>query len=524
MTSGAGAAGAASSARDAIGVPGEVSARRRRLLVNVVCVALVFVAWLTIYGFGLFPGLGGQLNAGDSAKFQILGHTPILVHGPGYPLVLMYASILRAIGLPPPEWWTLTFMLSALPGAAANGVAFLIGHRLTGSVVIGLAAAFLLGSAALTAVQATEAEVYALTLLFILSTIYLLVLFVETRRLGFFLSACAVYAISFGNHLMMIMLLPVFIWVTLAHRRIVLRPAPVALIVLFIAVGASQYLYLAYVAHHPATSYSEYMPLPPAPMELVHYILGTYFSALYESGLALTRVRALLATLTSAHPWISAPMFIAGIVLFAAGWRRRDATWHGLAVLYGGALAFVPFALWYGVPDIQAFHLPVMGPLLVAAVATLGWWLKRHPVVVRTLGTMLLVVGVARAGQTAVLLSEREPIFSGLKPALEAMVSQSPVDEPIVAMEYGLRMAALYHELRGELPKPAVYRLHWRAVAEIRDRPSVGGIVVPSDGNQFVQWIEHRRPDMSCRTRALELAEDVKWPAYAFECRSESSQ
>lgn len=524
MTPAEAVSGAVSGTLDGTGVRDDVAGRRGHLLVPTVCAVLVFVVWLTIYGFGLFPGLGGQLNAGDSAKFQILGHTPILVHGPGYPLVLLYASILRAFGLPPPEWWMLTFMLSALPGAVANVVAFLIGHRLTGSVVVGLATAFLLGSAALMAVQATEAEVYALTLVFILSTIYLLVLFVETRRLGFFLAACAVYAISFGNHLMMIMLLPVFIWVTLAHRRMVLRPAPVAGIVIFIVLGASQYLYLAYVAHHPATSYSEYMPLPPAPMELVHYILGTYFSALYESGLAVTRVRALLGTLMSAHPWISAPLFVAGIVLFAAGWRRRDAAWHGLAVLYGGALTFVPFALWYGVPDIQAFHLPVVGPLLVAAVATLGWWLKRHPVVVKMVGTVLLVVGVARAGQTAVLLSEREPVFSGLRPALEAMVAQSPVDEPIVAMEYGLRMAALYHELRDELPKPAVYRLHWRAVAEIRNRPSVGGIVVPSDGYQFVDWIEHRRPDMSCRTRALELAEDVKWPAYAFECRSESSQ
>lgn len=482
--------------------------------------ALLLLLWSIYYAFCLFPGLGGQLNAGDSAKFQILGHTPILVHGPGYPLVLMLASGLRAVGAPQPEWWTLTFMLAAVPGAAANSVAFLLVHRLTGSILVGVAAALLLGSAGLMAVQATEAEVYALALAFILTTIHLLVLFIETRKLGFFLAACAVYALSFGNHLMMIMLVPLFIWITLAHRRMILKPAPVGIIVLFVAAGASQYLYLAYAAYDPATSYSEYMPLPPPPMELVKYIFGTYFDALYESGFAATRVRALYATLWSAHPWLSMPVIVVGVVLFVAGWRLRDAHWLGIAVVFGAALSFVPFVLWYGIPDIQSFHLPVLGPLLVASVATLGWWLNRYPGLLKAAAGVLLVVGSVRAGQTAIVLAEREPVYSELKPALARMVAQSPVDKPIVAMEYGLRMAALYYELRDELPKPAVYRLHWRAVAEVRNRPSVGGIVVPSDGYQFVRWIEHRRPDMKCRTTKLELPDDAKWPAYSFVCRS----
>src|SRR5690606_15937564 len=135
----------------------------------------VFFGWVVYYGLCLFPGLGGQVNAGDSAKFQILGHTPIMVHGPGYPLSLMVGALIRSLALPLPPWWIMTFAISAVPGAIANAVAFLIARRLTGSILYGIAATLFVGSAGLMAVQATEAEVYAINICFVLTTLYLLV-------------------------------------------------------------------------------------------------------------------------------------------------------------------------------------------------------------------------------------------------------------------------------------------------------------------------------------------------------------
>lgn len=491
----------------------------------VLTAAIIFLSWLVYYGLCLFPGLGGELNTGDSAKFQILGHTSIMVHGPGYPLVLLLGAGVRALALPFTAWWTLTFALSAAPAAFANSVSFLIVHRLTGSYVYGIAAALLLGSAGLMAIQATEAEVYALALAFILTILFLLILFVETKNIRYFVAACAVYALSFGNHLMMIMFISVFIYISIAHYRIVLRPVPVCLVLFFILLGASQYLYLAYVANDPATAYSEYMPLPPQPMELVHYILGTYFSDLYGSGMqSTTTLEALIGTLRSAHPWISLPMIVVGILLFIAGWKYRDTSWRCLAVVYGGALAFLPFVLWYGAYDIQAFHLPMLGPLLVATVAVPGWWLRGHPALRMWVGAFLILIGTVRAGQTALVLGQREPIFTGLRPAVEQMVAQSPVERPVVAMSYELRMATLYYELRNEVPRSPIYRVRWRAITEVMDRARVGGIVVPTDGYQFVRWIEHRRPDMRCRTNIIKLPEGTRWPAYAFECQTSEAK
>lgn len=492
--------------------------RAHRLAITALC---VFAAALTFYGNLLYPGLGGELNSGDSAKFQTLGHSSIMVHGPGYPLVLMLGAAVRFLPLPGQDWWVMTFALSAVPASAAITLAFLVTERLTRSILMGLAGAVWLAGAGLMAVQATEAEVYALTLAFIFGVSFLLIRFVQTGRLGFFLAACAVYCLSFGNHLMMIMMVPMFLVIAAIHYRSVLRPRPLAIVFGFILLGASQYLYLAYIAYSPDTAYSEYMPLPPTPLDLLHYILGTYFSDLYGSGLQSTlTLEALFTTFRSAYPGLSLPVVIAGAGLFLAGWRRRDAGWYGLAVLYGTGLSFVPFALWYGAYDIQAFHLPVLGPFMVAAVAAFGWWLRGRGAALACLAAAILIAGTVRAGQTAMILNSRTGTFAELRPAIVAMTDLAPVENPIVAMSYPVRMATLYYELRGEVPTKPDYSVHWRAIALVDEQPSVGGIVVPTEGYQFVRWIEQKRPDMTCRTEDIRQPGGTDWPAYSFECRT----
>lgn len=480
----------------------------------------VFAFWAIYYGYCLFPGLGGELNAGDSAKFQTLAHTSILVHGPGYPLVQLLGALLRALDLPVEPWRAMTFSMAALPGAAANTMAFLIVAQVTRSLLFGIAAALLLGSAGLMAVQSTEAEVYPLALAFILSTSFLLILYLETQRQGYFVAACAVYAISFGNHLMMIMLVPMFLWVTLMHRHRLLRLRVILPVLAAIVVGAGQYLYLAHVAHHPATAYSEYLPLPPSTTEFLRYITGTYFSGLFGSGLKSTHTsETLLSTLQFAHPWISPPLIVAGMILFLTGWRRRDAAWNGLAVMLGAALSFLPFVLWYGAYDIQAFHLPVLGPLLVGSVAACGWWLGRARTAQRAVGLSLIALAAWRATVMAEGLTAREPIFTNLPETVETLVAQAPIDDPLVSMTYGLRMATLYHELQGEMPE-ARYRVPWRAEAAAVERQQVGGIVLPTDGQQLLRWIEHRHPDLACRSWPLDQPVDARRPAYGFRCET----
>ncbi|WP_299546322.1 DUF2723 domain-containing protein [uncultured Tateyamaria sp.] len=482
----------------------------------------IFLVWLTYYASLLFPGLGGMLNAGDSAKFQTLGHTSILVHGPGYPFVLMIGTVVRALDLPFEPWRVMTIALASVPGALANSMAFLIAGRLTRSVLFGVSAAFLLGSAGLMAVQSTEAEVYPLALAFILSIVFALILFVETKQPSYFIAACAIYALSFGNHLMMVMLAPIGLLVIATHHHLLLRPRILLAVLALLLVGASQYLFLAWVTHAPSTAYSEYLPLPPTTSELIDYIAGTYFGDLYGSGLqSLQTASVLLGTLSQAHPMISLPIIGFGLLAFIVGWRRRDAAWSGLALVLGTALAFLPFMIWYGAYDIQAFHLPVLGPLLVGAIAAIGWWLAGWPRLRLWLGVLLLAFGVLRAGEMAGYLSAREPDYADLVEALDVVMAQSPVDNPVVSMSYELRMATLYHELLGAVPKPATYRVTWRteeAISSGEPVNKVGGIVIPTDGEQMLRWIEHRNPHLSCRTLPIEQPEPATWPAYGFVC------
>jgi hypothetical protein len=479
-----------------------------------------FLGWIAFYGACLFPGLGGQINAGDSIKIQILGHSSILLHGPGYPMVLMLGALLRALALPVEPWKAMTFAVSVIPAAAANTLAFLIVHRLTGSLLFGAAAAVIAGSARLVAIQGTEAEVYALNLALILGVLYLLIRFRQSGHLPWFLGAAALYALSFGNHLMMIMLLPLFVALAILHRREVLRPKPVLLVLAFILVGAAQYLYLAWVAHAPGTEYSEYMRLPPSARELLAYIGGLYFSNLYGSGIGSPKnASELLHTLHGAHPWISLPLVAGGIALFVSGWHRRDASWRAIALAWTVALCYLPFVLWYGAWDIRAFHLPVLVPLLLAATASVAWALRHRPGWAGPVAMLLLTVGVMRAAAVAGELHHRQPRFMDVRAALEEIVPRAPVERPIVAMSYDLRMAALYHELQGELP-PAVYRLEWRVWRHLDDQTSIAGVVFPMTGAQFEQLLRQERPEARCETRRLELPEKVRWHVHAFRCHA----
>jgi hypothetical protein len=228
-----------------------------------------------------------------------------------------------------------------------------------------------------------------------------------------------------------------------------------------------------------------------------------------------------MGTLWSAHPWISVPILAAGLIAFLLGWPRRDTSWRGIALLYGGALCFLPFVIWYGAWDIWAFHLPVLVPLLLAGVASLGWAVRQRWVLLHGMVALLLVIGLVHSAETAVRLREREPQFAGLVPAIEEMVAHLPTDRapdrPIVAMGYDLRMAALYYELLGELPR-VTYRLEWRVVYDFDYRNSITGIVVPKSGAEFERLIEQRRSGVSCSTRKITLSEQVKWPVHAYEC------
>jgi hypothetical protein len=106
--------------------------------------------------------------------------------------------------------------------------------------------------------QSLLAEVYGLMTFFVAAVTYFLLKWNRTRQDRYFLLACALYALSLGNHLLIVGFLPAFIFMTVAtDRGVFFDPKKIALVVLFILVGISQYGYIVWRTNDPSTPYLE---------------------------------------------------------------------------------------------------------------------------------------------------------------------------------------------------------------------------------------------------------------------------
>src|SRR3984893_4843244 len=183
------------------------------------------------------------LDFGDTASFQTMVGSPTITPRDGYPLYFaLGGALLHLTGGDPARSLNLA---SAVQGAIACGILVVVASEVSGSVLAGMASALLFAGSYTFWSQSIIAEVYALHMLFVALTLYLLLRW-ETRptlaRLGAFF---AVYALGFGNHLSMILLAPAYTLFLLASAprgwRSMFTPPVIALAVVAAASGAMQY-------------------------------------------------------------------------------------------------------------------------------------------------------------------------------------------------------------------------------------------------------------------------------------------
>ncbi len=203
--------------------------------------AVVAAAAFLLYDATLLPGQ----DLGDTASFEATIGQTILTPRQGYPLY--YATGNLFTGIDPKDPARAINLASAVFGALGCALLAAIVIFLTRRTVAGLVAGLLLAVSYTFWSQAIIAEVYALHVF--MTGLCLLALLVWARRptlprLALFF-AC--YAIGFGNHLQMILLLPGF-----ALFLLLLAPGgPVAMVrprvaltaLVVAALGASQYLW-----------------------------------------------------------------------------------------------------------------------------------------------------------------------------------------------------------------------------------------------------------------------------------------
>lgn len=304
--------------------------------------------FLGVYGATLLPGLH---EFGDVTKAQFVGRLLGTTHPPGYPL---YNLLTWAVSWVP--LGSLARRINAFSAACAIGTLLLLFYVQRRELNVGRWSALLstcaFGFGPTFWEQSVIAEVYTLNSVLVATVVACLLRWRRTAASRWYLAACALYALSFGNHLTVVTLLPAFCYVVFTGDRRVLRsPALVGAVAVSILVGMSLYLYPIWRTHTGAL----YLEYRIGNFEkLFDYVTGErYRGKMFAFGLGEVLTQRLprftgrlvtelgpLALLAAVGAWLCRPSYARTALLLAVT----------------GELLWV---LTYDVPDIDIYLIPV---------------------------------------------------------------------------------------------------------------------------------------------------------------------
>ena len=340
-----------------------------------------------LYYATLLPGV----DFGDTASFQATVGTHLLSPRDAYPLYFAIGdALMRLTHLDPARALNLA---SAIEGAVAAGLLVLVGADLSGSIVAGIAGSLLFATSYTFWSQAIIGEVYALHACFVAATLLLLLRWSEQPTIGRLATFFAVFALGFGNHLSMVLLLPGFtVYLLLAAPRgwrSMFAPRIVALATICAAAGSLQYAWnlrsLWFAAHPPAglgdalnrfwfdvtkSDWRDTMVMHVAESMLGDRLAMYWFDLRQQFGL----VGPLLAVVGAVAVW-------------------RDDRRRGILLL-SLYLVNAAFAYSYNVGDTHVFFLP--SHLVVALLAT-AWVLRVAQPFKVACSTLLIAFVAAKA-------------------------------------------------------------------------------------------------------------------------------
>nr|WP_255474100.1 DUF2723 domain-containing protein [Pontibacter qinzhouensis] len=306
----------------------------------------------------MYPGAGGRINWGDSIKWQYLHLANGLPHSTGYPQFLMLTELFSRIifFLDMPERITL---IAVLFGALAMVMFYSVVHLLTNSRIGSTLATLCMGFTYTFWTQATEAEVYTLNIFYLLTVFYLFLKFYYTKSNKYYLLGCAVFALSFGNHLTMVTILPALVFISLkADYRKVIATRNLLFVALFILAGISQYILVYYRAHTSNPLYIE-SSFKPNFSEFFGYITGSGF---HSQMFPFTLPVILYERFNILFQLLNLNFTILGLSLAAAGffyYLYQKKGYVELIFLGAALVGQLVFNINYDVPDLIVFFLPI---------------------------------------------------------------------------------------------------------------------------------------------------------------------
>jgi hypothetical protein len=334
---------------------------------------IVAVAAFTLYRATLLPGV----DFGDTGSFQTMAGSPFITPRDGYPLYFaLGAAILKMTGAEAARGLNLA---SAIEGAVACGVIVLVGAELSGSIAAAAAAALLFAVSYTFWSQAVIAEVYSLHIALVALTLLLLLRWSNIPTTGRLLAFFAVYALAFGNHLSMILLLPGYTLFLLIAApdgwRSLFAPRIIAIATACAVAGALQYVWNLRT-----------LWLLPAPPHGLADALQRFWFDVTKSDWRDTMVMNVPQSLLRDHLamyWfdLRQQFGVAGPILAAAGLLQLAFTNARRAILMFVLFAVnVVFAFSYNVGDSHVFYLPshLMLALLAAPALLLAARVGRY--------------------------------------------------------------------------------------------------------------------------------------------------
>jgi hypothetical protein len=317
---------------------------------GLVAASLAAVAFLC-YHATLLPGL----DLGDSASFQAGVGFLTLNPRQAYPLYYALGNVF--VWLHPGEPARALNLASAVYGAIAVGLAGWFAARLSESLVGGVAAALFLAFSYTFWTQATTAEVYSLHLMIAGAAGLAVLMWADHPTAGRLAVFYAIFALGFGNHLSMVLLLPAFAAFLLIKRgrgrTDPLRPRMLVLAAAIALLGSLQY------AWNFRGLWAE--PLPPATLgEALAKFWFDVTKADWRETLVMTVSETGLEHRPAMYWWdLRQQVGVPGVALASIGFCYVLWRWPARGILlllfYAANMAF---AWIYNVGDAYIFFLP----------------------------------------------------------------------------------------------------------------------------------------------------------------------
>jgi hypothetical protein len=327
---------------------------------------LVFLLALLVYALTIRSQIGPSL---DSIELHLAAVTFGVVHPPGSPQYVAL-SWLAANYLPGPDAAFRVNLLSGLCMAAAIALLHLTTYRLTRHNVISALAAMSIAISPRMWYLGSVAELYALNSLYMAALMYVLITWHQTRKPALYWAAAAIYALSFGNHTSMLMLLPMFVYVVIiTDPGMLLRPRNFAVTALIVFIAALQYVQIPIrMNQHPL--YCNFCTDMKTPGEFIDYATGGVFkNAMFDVG-----KRIMVDRFSESMQQFSLQFLPWGLAIGFIGLWEMFRRQRGIAIMLLLGLFFEwIFVMGYNIPDWHDF----MSPSYVLFTPLLGYGLLR---------------------------------------------------------------------------------------------------------------------------------------------------